>query len=51
MNKKIKCVDGVERTQKEYGEWLYNLQELALNEPNDLTDDEWLALEQEGLIY
>ena len=38
-------------TEKQYDEWLYNLQELAMNEPKDLTDAEFKALEKEGLIY
>lgn len=45
------CCDGVKRTEKQYGEWLYNLQELAMLEPGDLTDEELDALEQEGLLY
>lgn len=48
--KKILCTDGIERTEKQYAEWLYNLQELALVEPDDLTSEEWLALEKEGLV-
>ena len=51
MNKKILCVDGIERTQKKYEQWLFNLQEMLEIEPNDLTNVEWLALEKEGLIY
>ena len=49
--RKILCTDGVERTQKEYGEWLTNLQELAENEPEDLTEEEVEALQREGLMY
>lgn len=49
--KYIMCTDGIRRTEKEYGEWLYNLQELAMNEPDDLTDEELEALQNEGLIY
>lgn len=49
--KKILCTDGVERTPKQYGKWLTNLQELAENEPGDLTDEEFAALQNEGLIY
>ena len=49
--RKILCTDGVERTRKEYGEWLTNLQELAENEPEDLTEEEVEALQREGLIY
>ena len=49
--KLIMCTDGVQRTEKQYDEWLYNLQELAMNEPKDLTDAEFKALEKEGLIY
>lgn len=48
---KILCVDGVERTPSQYGKWLENLQELAENEPEDLTDDEIEALQKEGLWY
>ena len=48
--RKIECADGVLRTPKQYGEWLANLQELAELEPNDLTEQEYLALENEGLI-
>lgn len=51
MAKKIMCTDGVKRTQDEYEEWLTNLQELAENEPEDLTDDELRALQDEGLWY
>lgn len=47
----IMCTDGVKRTEKQYGEWLYNLQEIAMSEPKDLTDAEFEALEKEGLIY
>lgn len=49
--KKILCTDGIERTRKQYGEWLANLQELAELEPEDLTDEEIEALENEGLWY
>ena len=45
------CTDGVRRTEKQYDEWLYNLQELAMSEPQDLTNEEFAALEKEGLIY
>lgn len=48
---KISCTDGVKRTHKEYIAWLANLQDLAILEPEDLTCEEWLALEKEGLIY
>lgn len=47
----IKCLDGVERTPEEFGEWLYNLQELAFTEPNDLTDAEIETLQRVGLLY
>ena len=45
------CTDGVCRTEKQYNKWLHHLQELAMNEPEDLTDEEFEALEREGLIY
>lgn len=48
---KIMCTDGVKRTQREYETWLYNLQELAELEPEDLTNEELEALQQEGLWY
>ena len=48
---KIMCTDGVSRTKRQYEQWLTNLQELAENEPGDLTDDEYEALQKEGLIY
>lgn len=51
MSKKILCTDGIERTEKQYGKWLLNLQELAEQEPEDLTDEELEALQQEGLWY
>jgi len=51
MAKKILCTDGIKRTPKQYGEWLTNLQELAENEPEDLTDEELEALQNEGLMY
>lgn len=49
--RKILCVDGVERTQREYGIWLKNLQDLAEQEPGDLTSEEIEALQLEGLWY
>lgn len=48
MPKKIKCVDGITRTEREYAQWIRNLGELAELEPNDLTPAERKALEQEG---
>lgn len=48
---KIKCTDGITRTQREYERWLANLQDLAEQEPGDLTDEEYEALQLEGLIY
>lgn len=51
MSKKIMCTDGEQRTEAEYGEWLANLQEVAEQEPNDLTNEEYEALQKEGLIY
>lgn len=47
----IRCTDGFERTEEEYEEWLTNLQQLAELEPEDLTDDELEALQNEGLWY
>lgn len=49
--KKIMCTDGIERTKTQYGKWLLNLQELAMLEPDDLTNEEWEALQNEGLMY
>lgn len=49
--KLIMCTDGIKRTEKQYGKWLHNLQELAMLEPDDLTKEELEALEQEGLYY
>ena len=49
--KKIICADGVERTQREYGLWLANLQDIAEEEPDDLTNEEIEALQLEGLWY
>lgn len=51
MSKKIMCTDGVERTPSQYGKWLKNLQDLAEQEPGDLTDEELEALQNEGLMY
>jgi len=51
MSKKIMCTDGVERTYSQYCRWLRNLQDLAEQEPEDLTDEEYEALQNEGLIY
>lgn len=51
MSQKIMCTDGVERTQHQYEEWLTNLQDLAEQEPGDLTDEELEALQNEGLMY
>lgn len=51
MAKYIVCTDEVKRTQHQYEEWLTNLQDLAEQEPDDLTDEEYQALELEGLIY
>lgn len=47
----ILCTDGVSRTYDEYTAWLTNLQELAETEPNDLTNEEIQALQNEGLWY
>lgn len=47
----ILCVDGIKRTEREYDEWLYALQEMAVNEPQDLTNEEIEALAKEGLWY
>lgn len=49
--KKILCTDGIRRTEAQYEEWLENLQELAELEPDDLTDEEIEALQNEGLWY
>lgn len=49
--KKLMCTDGVERTEAQYGKWLTNLQTLAMLEPEDLTDEELEALQNEGLMY
>lgn len=51
MSKTILCTDGVKRTPREYGRWLKNLQDLAEQEPGDLTNDELQALQNEGLWY
>lgn len=51
MARKFECEDGVMRTEKQYGEWLMNLQELYEEEPNDLTEEEFTALQNNGLIY
>lgn len=51
MSKTILCTDGVERTPSQYGRWLKNLQDLAEQEPGDLTDEEVEALQLEGLWY
>ena len=51
MPKTILCTDGVERTTREYHCWLKNLQDLAEQEPGDLTNDELQALQNEGLWY
>lgn len=48
---KIMCTDGVRRTPTQYGEWLKNLQDLAEQEPEDLTNEELEALQLEGLWY
>lgn len=48
MAKKIKCADGITRTDREYAQWIRNLSKLAELEPNDLTREERKALEQEG---
>ena len=50
MAKKFMCTDGMLRTQKQIDEWLDNLRELAYLEPGDLTDEEWAALDNEGLL-
>lgn len=49
--KKILCTDGIKRTEEEYTEWLYNLQEVADENPDKLTDEEFDALQKEGLVY
>ena len=46
--KKRKCVDGLIRTEQEYYSWIRNLGELAMQEPQDLTDTEQKALLLEG---
>ena len=51
MSKRIMCTDGISRTEHQYGMWLRNLQELAENEPGDLTEEEIEALQLEGLWY
>ena len=48
---KIMCTDGVARTPSQYSEWLQNLQDLAEQEPGDLTSEEVEALQLEGLWY
>ena len=50
MSKKIKCIDGITRTENQYYQWLRNLMELYECERNDLTDVEYQALLQEGCI-
>jgi len=50
MSKYIKCTDGKYRSAQEYQAWIANLQELAEQEPNDLTEAERKALEKEGLL-
>jgi len=51
MFRKIMCTDGVERTPSQYDKWLRNLQDLAEQEPGDLTGDELKALQDAGLLY
>ena len=51
MSKKILCEDGIERTYNQYCRWLKNLQDLAEEEPNDLTSEELEALQNAGLWY
>ena len=48
---RIMCTDGISRTKHQYEMWLTNLQELAENEPGDLTEEEIEALQLEWLWY
>lgn len=51
MKKKILCLDGIKRTYADYCEWLANLQELAEEKPELLTEEEYTALQNEGLYF
>ena len=49
--KKFECEDGIMRTERQYEQWLAHLQDLYEQEPNDLTDEEFTALQNSGLLY